>query len=61
VPARPRISAAERKLREDTVNYARAFVGLEGFSIGEAAEHDLRRFVDGKIDLPNFEWPGSCI
>lgn len=50
----PAITPAERKRREEAVNYARASVGLEGFKIGEAEEQHARRFIDGEIDMPEF-------
>lgn len=48
------ISPAERKRREEAVNYARASVGLEGFKIGKAEEQHARRFINGEIDMPEF-------
>ena len=50
----PAISPAERKRREEAVNYARASVGLEGFKIGKAEEQHARRFIHGEIDMPEF-------
>lgn len=50
----PAISPAERKRREEAVNYARASVGLEGFKIGKAEEQHARRFINGEIDMPEF-------
>ena len=48
------ISLAERKRREEAVNYARASVGFEGFKIGKAEEQHARRFINGEIDMPEF-------
>lgn len=50
----PVINSAERKRREEAVNYARASVGLEGFKIGKAEEQHARRFINGEIDMPEF-------
>ena len=50
----PVISSAERKRREEAVNYARASVSLEGFKIGKAEEQHARRFINGAIDMPEF-------
>ena len=50
----PVISPAERKRREEAVNYARASVSLEGFKIGKAEEEHARRFINGEIDMPEF-------
>ncbi|ERZ10203.1 TPA: hypothetical protein ACV5IO_005666 [Pseudomonas aeruginosa] len=50
----PAISPAERKRREDAVNYARASVGLEGFKISKAEEQHARRFINGEIEMPEF-------
>lgn len=48
------ISDNERSRREAAVNYARASVSLEGFSLGEADEAHARRFIAGKISLQEF-------
>ncbi|WP_062385244.1 antitoxin VbhA family protein [Pseudomonas abietaniphila] len=50
----PRISDAERRRREEAVDYARSSVGLEGFQLSEADEKRARRFVNGEIDLTEF-------
>lgn len=50
----PVIGSAERKRREEAVNYARASVGLEGFKIDKAEEQHARRFINGEIDMPEF-------
>src|SRR5690606_14877975 len=51
------ISDAERSRRQSAVNYARASVGLEGFSLSEADEAHAQRFVDGQISLQEFVQP----
>ncbi|WP_265919536.1 antitoxin VbhA family protein [Cupriavidus nantongensis] len=51
------ISDAERSRREAAVNYARASVGLEGFSLSEADEAHARRFIKGEISLQEFVQP----
>lgn len=48
------ISDIERSRRQSAVNYARASVGLEGFSLSEA---HAQRFVDGQISLQEFVQP----
>ncbi|MGC3292489.1 hypothetical protein ACPTFP_28950 [Pseudomonas aeruginosa] len=51
-PARSTISAAERKRREDALNYARSSVALEGFSVPDSYTKEAERFIRGEIDLP---------
>lgn len=51
------ISDTERSRRQSAVNYARASVGLEGFSLSEADEAHAQRFVDGQIRLHEFVQP----
>ncbi|HCT9233315.1 TPA: antitoxin VbhA family protein [Escherichia coli] len=53
------ISDAERDRRVAAVNYARASVGLEGFSLSAADEEHAQRFINGEIDLTNFVQPRS--
>lgn len=53
-PTRSHISAAERKRREDAVNYGRSSVGLEGFQLSKADERNAQRFINGEIDLSEF-------
>jgi hypothetical protein len=48
------ISLAERRRRENAVNFARSSVGLEGFVPSEAEEERARRFVNGEIQLAEF-------
>ena len=51
------ISDTERSRRQSAVNYARASVGLEDFSLSEADEAHAQRFVDGQISLQEFVQP----
>ncbi|MDX3895800.1 MAG: antitoxin VbhA family protein [Pusillimonas sp.] len=51
------ISDTERSRRQSAVNYARATVGLEGFSLSEADEAHAQRFIDGQISLQEFVQP----
>jgi hypothetical protein len=51
------ISDIERSRREAAVNYARASVGLEGFSLSEADEAHAQRFMTGEISLQEFVQP----
>jgi type IV secretory pathway VirB4 component len=51
------ISDTERSRRQSAVNYARASVGLEGFSLSEADEAHAQRFVDGQISLQELVQP----
>ena len=51
------ITDAERRKRQEAVNYARASVGLEGFKPSEADEQRAARFVAGEIDLADFVKP----
>lgn len=55
--AKKTISAAERRLREDAVNSARASMGLEGFKSSPEAEAHAQRFVRGEIDLDEYLAP----
>ena len=48
----PRISVAERKRREDALNYALSSVALEGFSVPDVYSKEAERFIRGEIDLP---------
>lgn len=49
----PVISSAERKRREEAINYAKASVNLEGFSVPDAYIKEAERFIQGEIDLPS--------
>ena len=51
------ITEAERRKRQEAVNFARASVGLEGFKPSEADEQRAARFVAGEIDLADFVKP----
>ncbi len=51
------ITEAERRKRQEAVNFARANVGLEGFKPSEEAEQRAARFVAGEIDLAEFVNP----
>lgn len=44
------ISSAERDQRAAAINYVRASVGLEGFSLSEVNEEHAQRFINGDID-----------
>lgn len=43
--------------RQSAVSYARASVGLEGFSLSETDEAHAQRFIDGQISLQEFVQP----
>ena len=45
------ITDAERRKRQEAVNFSRASVGLEGFKPSEEAEAQMRRHINGEIDL----------
>ncbi|MPT41229.1 MAG: hypothetical protein E2603_22800 [Achromobacter sp.] len=47
----------ERCRRQAAVIYARASVGLEGFSLSETDEAHAQRFIDGQISLQEFVQP----
>ena len=51
------ITEAERRKRQEAVNFARASVGLEGFKISEEVERQTARFIAGEIDLAEFVNP----
>lgn len=55
------ISDAERDRRVAAVNYARASVGLEGFSLSAADEAHAQRFIDGEISLNEFVRPRGAL
>lgn len=55
------ISGAERARRVAAVNYARASVGLEGFSLSAADEEHAQQFIYGDIDLEEFAQPRSAL
>lgn len=47
---RPPISAAEKQLRREAVDYARASVWLSGFVLDDEYHKESERFVRGEID-----------
>lgn len=51
------ISDTECSRRQSAVNYARASVGLEGFSLSGADEAHARQFIEGEISLQEFVQP----
>ena len=51
------ITDAERRKRQKAADFARAFVGLEGFKISEEVEQQTARFIAGEIDLVEFVNP----
>ncbi len=55
------ISDTERDRRVAAVNYARASVGLEGFSLSAADEAHAQRFIDGEISLNEFVRPRGSL
>ena len=57
VPATVPITEAERRKRQEAVNFARANVGLEGFKPSEEAEQRAARFIAGEIELADYVNP----
>lgn len=54
----PTITDAERQRRTAFLDYARASVGLEGFTISPAMEALIQRHVNGEIDMAELvKWP----
>lgn len=51
------ITDAERRRRQEAVNFARANVGLEGFKPSEEAEQRAARFIAGEIELADYVNP----
>ena len=49
----PVISSAERKRREEAINYAKASVKLQGLSVTDAYSKEAERFIRGEIDFPS--------
>ena len=47
----PVINSAERKRREEAVNYAKASVKLEGLSVPDGYSKEAERFIRGEIDF----------
>ncbi|WP_318628869.1 antitoxin VbhA family protein [Proteus mirabilis] len=52
-----KITDEERRRRQEACDYARASVGLEGFTLSDDDLAHMRRFVDGEIDLAEFVRP----
>lgn len=50
-----RPSFNERRRREEAVSFARASIGLEGFKPSLEDEALAQRFIDGEINLAEFE------
>ena len=48
------ISNAEKRRRQVAVDYARASISLEGFTLGTDQEGRARAFVDGELTLAEF-------
>ena len=46
------ITEAERRKRQEAVNFARASVGLEGFKPSPEDEASSVRFMNGEIEFP---------
>ncbi|WP_368934500.1 antitoxin VbhA family protein [Alcaligenes faecalis] len=55
------ISGAERNRRVAAVNYARASVSLEEFSLSAADEEYAQRFINGDIEFEEFVQSGSAL
>ena len=45
------ITDAERRRRQEAVNFARASVGLEGFKPSPECEAQAVRFINGEIEI----------
>ncbi len=52
--AASRLSAEERRKREDAVRFANASMSLEGFKVSAADHARADRFIAGEIDLAEF-------
>ena len=51
VPTTAPITEAERRKRQEAVNFARASVGLEGFKPSPECEAQAVRFINGEIEI----------
>lgn len=51
------IPDAERRSRQEAVDFARANIGLEGLSVSADEEARAQRFIDGEIELDEFVAP----
>ena len=49
-----RLTAEERRAREDAVRFADASLGLSGFKVSAEARTRSDRFIAGEIDLAEF-------
>jgi hypothetical protein len=49
--ATAQITDVERRKRQEAADFARASVGLEGFKPSEDAEAQIRRHINGEIEL----------
>jgi len=54
------IPSAEHDRRVAAINYARASVGFERFSLSAAEDEHAQRFINGGIDLEEFMQPRSA-
>lgn len=48
------LHADERHRRQDAVDFALANVGLSGFTPSEEAQDQMRRFIDGEMNINEF-------
>lgn len=55
--ANDNVSPAEKRRREQAVNFARASVGLEGFKPSPAAEASARQFINGRVNMAELAKP----
>ncbi|MGV1046812.1 antitoxin VbhA family protein [Limnohabitans sp.] len=53
------ITEDERRKRQEAADFARASVGLEGLKPSEEVEAQMRRHINGEIDLAEFVNPVS--
>ena len=54
------ITHAERRKRQAAADFARASIGLEGFKPSEEVEAQVRRHINGEIDLAELVKPPKC-
>lgn len=50
----PGLSAKERQLRQEAVDYAIASLGLSGFKVDAAMQERARLYVEGQLLLKEF-------
>ena len=55
--ANDNVSPAEKRRREQAVNFARASVGLEGFKPSQTAEASARQFINGRVNMAELAKP----